>query len=272
MGVRIRRKGEHGQPHNPHGRSHQDELQRRHGQRRHRPLRRGLLPRIRRAAQPHRGQRQPRKQVWARLLDMDGRVLEETGNVGMVPFLFQGQYYDRETSMAYNRFRYYRPDTGAYISQDPIGLAGGILNLYGYVDDTNTWIDILGLAPWGRGDDAFNQWWGKASVQDIKDNITAVKAHLRGRGGMHEMFPVHLAPELKELGFSARELKQMVIPTKNMHITIGEVEGLHHRSKASSLFHKKLERAIILSRTKRQAKHGINRLHRKHVVGYANKK
>ena len=85
------------------------------------------------------------KQVWARLLDMDGRVLEETGNVGMVPFLFQGQYYDRETGMAYNRFRYYRPDTGAYISQDPIGLAGGILNLYGYVDDTNTWIDILGL-------------------------------------------------------------------------------------------------------------------------------
>ena len=34
---------------------------------------------------------------------------------------------------------------GMYISQDPIGLAGGILNLYGYVDDTNTWIDVFGL-------------------------------------------------------------------------------------------------------------------------------
>ncbi len=34
---------------------------------------------------------------------------------------------------------------GMYVSQDPIGLAGGILNLYGYVDDTNTWVDLLGL-------------------------------------------------------------------------------------------------------------------------------
>ena len=88
-------------------------------------------------------------EVWSRVLDMDGNVIEETGNKGMIPFLFQGQYYDRETGLAYNRFRYYDPKTGAYISQDPIGLAGGILNLYGYVDDTNAWIDILGLS--GRG-------------------------------------------------------------------------------------------------------------------------
>ena len=33
---------------------------------------------------------------------------------------------------------------GMYVSQDPIGLAGGI-RLYGYVKDTNTWIDSLGL-------------------------------------------------------------------------------------------------------------------------------
>ena len=64
----------------------------------------------------------------------------------MVPFLFQGQYYDRETGLAYNRFRYYSPKMGMYVSQDPIGLGGGILNLYGYVDNTNTWIDSWGLA------------------------------------------------------------------------------------------------------------------------------
>lgn len=85
-------------------------------------------------------------EVWSRILDMDGNVIEETGNKGMVPFLFQGQYYDRETGLAYNRFRYYSPQMGMYVSQDPIGLAGGILNLYGYVNDPNTWIDILGLA------------------------------------------------------------------------------------------------------------------------------
>ena len=31
-------------------------------------------------------------EVWSRMLDMDGNVLEEAGNIGMIPFLFQGQY------------------------------------------------------------------------------------------------------------------------------------------------------------------------------------
>ncbi|WP_032591998.1 RHS repeat domain-containing protein, partial [Bacteroides fragilis] len=84
-------------------------------------------------------------EVWSRVLDMDGNLIEETGNKGMIPFLFQGQYYDRETGLAYNRFRYYSPQMGMYVSQDPIGLGGGILNLYGYVDDTNVWIDSFGL-------------------------------------------------------------------------------------------------------------------------------
>lgn len=84
-------------------------------------------------------------EVWSRMLDMDGNVLEETGNIGMIPFLFQGQYFDRETGLAYNRFRYYSPQMGIYVSQDPIRLAGGILNLYGYVYDTNSWLDIFGL-------------------------------------------------------------------------------------------------------------------------------
>jgi len=45
----------------------------------------------------------------------------------------------------YDSFRYYDPKTGNYISQDPIGLAGGNPTLYGYVFDPNTQIDPLGL-------------------------------------------------------------------------------------------------------------------------------
>ncbi|MDR1603073.1 MAG: RHS repeat-associated core domain-containing protein [Tannerella sp.] len=40
------------------------------------------------------------------------------------PFGYQGQYEDSETGLYYNRFRYYDPSSGAYLSQDPIGLAG----------------------------------------------------------------------------------------------------------------------------------------------------
>jgi RHS repeat-associated protein len=48
------------------------------------------------------------------------------------PFRFPGQYYDQETGLHYNYFRYYNPQTGRYITPDPIGLWGGI-NLFGYV-------------------------------------------------------------------------------------------------------------------------------------------
>lgn len=68
------------------------------------------------------------------------------GDEGFCNYLYQGQSYDKETGLAYNRFRYYDPDEGNYISQDPIGLAGGNPTLYGYVQDTNTWVDVFGLS------------------------------------------------------------------------------------------------------------------------------
>ena len=92
------------------------------------------------------------EEVCYRRLDMNGKIIKEEchrrnsyyKNV-TVPFLFQGQYYDYETELAYNRFRYYDPSTGTYISQDPIGLADGNPTLYGYVFDSNTQIDPFGL-------------------------------------------------------------------------------------------------------------------------------
>ena len=50
-----------------------------------------------------------------------------------------------ESVLYYNRFRYYSPDEGMYLSQDPIGLEGGFV-LYGYVKDVNSWVDIFGLS------------------------------------------------------------------------------------------------------------------------------
>ncbi|WP_147376740.1 DUF6861 domain-containing protein [Noviherbaspirillum saxi] len=60
------------------------------------------------------------------------------------PIRFQGQYCDSETGLHYNRFRYYDPDIGRFISQDPIGLQGGY-NLYQYAPNPIAWIDPLGL-------------------------------------------------------------------------------------------------------------------------------
>ena len=49
-----------------------------------------------------------------------------------MPLRFAGQYADDETGLFYNYFRFYDPNTGRYMENDPIDLAGG-LNRYGYV-------------------------------------------------------------------------------------------------------------------------------------------
>ncbi|MDI6791918.1 MAG: RHS repeat-associated core domain-containing protein [bacterium] len=60
------------------------------------------------------------------------------------PFRFPGQYFDLETGLCHNGFRYYDPSFGRYITPDPVGLAGGI-NHYAYALNPMLWIDPLGL-------------------------------------------------------------------------------------------------------------------------------
>ncbi|MGP9631280.1 RHS repeat-associated core domain-containing protein, partial [Halomonas sp. AOP42-C1-46] len=60
------------------------------------------------------------------------------------PIRFQGQWHDEESGLYYNRHRYYDPQQGRYISQDPIGLNGGT-NFYGYVTNPTGMVDPLGL-------------------------------------------------------------------------------------------------------------------------------
>ncbi|WP_412531073.1 RHS repeat-associated core domain-containing protein [Flavobacterium columnare] len=63
-----------------------------------------------------------------------------------IPFRQLGQYEDPELEgLYYNRFRYYDCSIGNYISQDPIGLAGNNPTFYGYVHDSNSWVDPFGL-------------------------------------------------------------------------------------------------------------------------------
>ncbi|MDU3454211.1 MAG: RHS repeat-associated core domain-containing protein, partial [Proteus mirabilis] len=75
---------------------------------------------------------------------------------------FQGQYFDKETGLHYNTFRYYAPDLGRFTQQDPIGLAGGI-NLYAYAPNPLTWVD-----PWGLLDEnTFIHYTDKAGFDSI---------------------------------------------------------------------------------------------------------
>ncbi|KVS67639.1 hypothetical protein WK41_21860 [Burkholderia cepacia] len=59
---------------------------------------------------------------------------------------FPGQWEDNESGLHYNLNRYYDPDSGQYLSVDPIGLEGG-LRTQGYVRDPLQMVDVLGLQP-----------------------------------------------------------------------------------------------------------------------------
>ncbi len=85
------------------------------------------------------------KLIWETDYDIYGQLRNLRGERSFIPFRQLGQYEDVETGLYYNRFRYYNPDSGLYISQDPIGLAGNNPNFYAYVFNSNFEMDLFGL-------------------------------------------------------------------------------------------------------------------------------
>ncbi|MBV8620054.1 MAG: RHS repeat-associated core domain-containing protein, partial [Curvibacter sp.] len=76
-----------------------------------------------------------------------GNRLEEYNPEAIAqPIRMQGQHHDRETGLFYNRYRYYQPTAGRYLTQDPVGLSGGA-NIYLYPSNPIQWIDPRGLTP-----------------------------------------------------------------------------------------------------------------------------
>jgi RHS repeat-associated protein len=84
------------------------------------------------------------KVVWAARYDAWGKVKKFVVNEVEQPLRLQGQYFDRETGLYYNRFRYYEPHVGSFISQDPLGLLAGE-NFYKFAPNIYAWSDPLGL-------------------------------------------------------------------------------------------------------------------------------
>ena len=85
--------------------------------------------------------------AWAGKYTAWGKVErgEDAALMGRIeqPLRYPGQYADKGTGLHYNTFRFYDPDVGRYISQDPIGLSGGD-NLYSYTYNPTGNVDPLG--------------------------------------------------------------------------------------------------------------------------------
>ncbi len=91
------------------------------------------------------------------------QYLEDPANDPVICDLrHQGQIFDRETGLYYNRHRYYDTDIGQYLSSDPIGMAGG-LRPQAYVFNPMDWVDPLGLTSF------------KAAFRQAKRNLNIPK-------------------------------------------------------------------------------------------------
>jgi RHS repeat-associated protein len=83
--------------------------------------------------------------VWEAEYKPFGEAVVNANSSVVNNFRFPGQYYDQETGLHYNYHRYYDPETGRYLTPDPIGMLGGI-NLFAYVDENPVnWVDPDGL-------------------------------------------------------------------------------------------------------------------------------
>ncbi|MDY6994418.1 MAG: RHS repeat-associated core domain-containing protein, partial [Pseudomonadota bacterium] len=110
--------------------------------------------------------------VWQAQVSPYGTIEVEVGASFSMPLRFAGHYYDSETGLHYNRFRYYDPQLGRYMQSDPQGIGGG-LNLYAYAKGNPLrWVDVRGLGC--GGDDG-------GSTKNNEDGVDVESTQSRAR-------------------------------------------------------------------------------------------
>ncbi|AVT21011.1 sugar-binding protein [Paracidovorax avenae] len=123
--------------------------------------------------------------TWAATYHAWGAIREEYDPHGIgQPIRFQGQQLDAETGLHYNRFRYYDPMLGLYVTQDPIGLKGG-LHASTYPLSPGTEIDPLGLAPERIEVNLFppnERIWASANKTPGNANLYEIAGHGSSKG------------------------------------------------------------------------------------------
>ncbi|WP_067651608.1 putative T7SS-secreted protein [Nocardia harenae] len=121
------------------------------------------------------------------------------------PLRFPGQVHDPETGLHYNLHRVYDPDTGRYLTPDPLGLAPAA-NPATYPHNPLVWSDPLGLAP--QACDPRNQP-GTATGGENLPHVQPGEQWLRGTHGNAGRIPGQIADVLRGQHFeNFREFRE----------------------------------------------------------------
>jgi RHS repeat-associated protein len=113
--------------------------------------------------------------VWrTRRVDPYGKLDVDPSSQIELNLRWPGHYYDPETGLHCNGFRYYDPTLGRYLQADPIGQAGGV-NVYAYASNPLRDVDLLGLHPDPKNgrhsNDGGDDHPSKKRPDDEKNNI-----------------------------------------------------------------------------------------------------
>jgi RHS repeat-associated protein len=73
-----------------------------------------------------------------REFDSFGNITAESNGSIEFRYAYTGRYFDEDTGLQYNRRRWYAPEIGRWISEDPIGFAAGDANISRYVGNSPT--------------------------------------------------------------------------------------------------------------------------------------
>ena len=85
------------------------------------------------------------REVWCvQRYDAYGAVEIDEGAEVACSLRWPGHFYDEETGLHYNRYRYYSPRMARYIQTDPLGVSGG-LNTHAAPKNPVVFVDLLGL-------------------------------------------------------------------------------------------------------------------------------
>jgi len=102
-----------------------------------------------------------------------GKLLTDSGSVDQ-PFTYTAREWDKELGLYYYRARYYNAGLGRFISEDPIGFAGGDVNLYRYVgNNAVNYTDPSGLYPGEKVIVYIEEFVD--GVNDMKNNYNEMK-------------------------------------------------------------------------------------------------
>jgi len=195
--------------------------------------------------------------LWGVQLDPWGGLAESHGITELNPLRFPGQYHDTETGLHYNRFRYYDPEIGRYITPDPAGLAGG-LNEYSYGINPISWIDPFGLAPFEQSH-SFSKYLLRAIQKsgEAFQGMSRIPGQTTVRLGRHVHRAFHeafeeLLPQAAR-GVGAEEVAQLL---RDGHLTPSQIADALEKAARKALRKDSQELADTLSEIKRLRKCG----------------